>query len=290
MNEKKQHSVALSILLIAVCLLSFLWVSRVATDNAIFTQMNKTIDNKEQNVMALSAGTMGMSVAITLIPGDTGTTLAEKLSDMSGYMFLVLIGLYIEKILLLLSGTIAFRVLIPIGCIFCLYHLFFDRGFAWRLGVKMIVFGIALFALVPTSVWVTQKIDNSSNVSVEQRVEESSKKAEQIAKKAKKETSKNILDKIGNAITTGMDNTINSAKTYFKNTMDIVAAMVVTSFVIPVLTLLILLFLFKSIWGIQIDVKPVKVSEQIKNLKNKKAVEMPTIETKQVANTPNNQS
>ncbi|HAN50332.1 MAG TPA: hypothetical protein DCP96_01370 [Lachnospiraceae bacterium] len=290
MNEKKQHSVALSILLIAVCLLSFLWVSRVATDNAIFTQMNKTIDNKEQNVMALSAGTMGMSVAITLIPGDTGTTLAEKLSDMSGYMFLVLIGLYIEKILLLLSGTIAFRVLIPIGCIFCLYHLFFDRGFAWRLGVKMIVFGIAVFALVPTSVWVTQKIDNSSNVSVEQRVEESSKKAEQIAKKAKKETSKNILDKIGNAITTGMDNTINSAKTYFKNTMDIVAAMVVTSFVIPVLTLLILLFLFKSIWGIQIDVKPVKVSEQIRNLKNKKAVEMPTIETKQVVNTPNNQS
>ena len=290
MNEKKQHSVALSILLIAVCLLSFLWVSRVATDNAIFTQMNKTIDNKEQNVMALSAGTMGMSVAITLIPGDTGTTLAEKLSDMSGYMFLVLIGLYIEKILLLLSGTIAFRVLIPIGCIFCLYHLFFDRGFAWRLGVKMIVFGIAVFALVPTSVWVTQKIDNSSNVSVEQRVEESSKKAEQIAKKAKKETSKNILDKIGNAITTGMDNTINSAKTYFKNTMDIVAAMVVTSFVIPVLTLLMLLFLFKSIWGIQIDVKPVKVSEQIKNIKNKKAVEMPTIETKQVANTPNNQS
>ena len=290
MNEKKQHSVALSILLIAVCLLSFLWVSRVATDNAIFTQMNKTIDNKEQNVMALSAGTMGMSVAITLIPGDTGTTLAEKLSDMSGYMFLVLIGLYIEKILLLLSGTIAFRVLIPIGCIFCLYHLFFDRGFAWRLGVKMIVFGIAVFALVPTSVWVTQKIDNSSNVSVEQRVEESSKKAEQIAKKAKKETSENILDKIGNAITTGMDNTINSAKTYFKNTMDIVAAMVVTSFVIPVLTLLILLFLFKSIWGIQIDVKPVKVSEQIKNIKNKKAVEMPTIETKQVANTPNNQS
>jgi len=290
MNEKKQHSVALSILLIAVCLLSFLWVSRVATDNAIFTQMNKTIDNKEQNVMALSAGTMGMSVAITLIPGDTGTTLAEKLSDMSGYMFLVLIGLYIEKILLLLSGTIAFRVLIPIGCIFCLYHLFFDRGFAWRLGVKMIVFGIAVFALVPTSVWVTQKIDNSSNVSVEQRVEESSKKAEQIAKKAKKETSKNILDKIGNAITTGMDNTINSAKTYFKNTMDIVAAMVVTSFVIPVLTLLILLFLFKSIWGIQIDVKPVKVSEQIRNIKNKKAVEMPTIETKQVVNTPNNQS
>ena len=290
MNEKKQHSVALSILLIAVCLLSFLWVSRVATDNAIFTQMNKTIDNKEQNVMALSAGTMGMSVAITLIPGDTGTTLAEKLSDMSGYMFLVLIGLYIEKILLLLSGTIAFRVLIPIGCIFCLYHLFFDRGFAWRLGVKMIVFGIAVFALVPTSVWVTQKIDNSSNVSVEQRVEESSNKAEQIAKKAKKETSKNILDKIGNAITTGMDNTINSAKTYFKNTMDIVAAMVVTSFVIPVLTLLILLFLFKSIWGIQIDVKPVKVSEQIKNIKNKKAVEMPTIETKQVVNTPNNQS
>ena len=290
MNEKKQHSVALAILLIAVCLLSFLWVSRVATDNAIFTQMNKTIDTKEQNVMALSAGTMGMSVAITLIPGDTGTTLAEKLSDMSGYMFLVLIGLYLEKILLLLSGTIAFRVLIPIGCIFCLYHLFFDRGFAWRLGVKMIVFGIAVFALVPTSVWVTQKIDNSSNVSVEQRVEESSKKAEQIAKKAKKETSKNILDKIGNAITTGMDNTINSAKTYFKNTMDIVAAMVVTSFVIPVLTLLILLLLFKSIWGIQIDVKPVKVSEQIKNLKNKKAVEMPTIETKQVVNTPNNQS
>ena len=290
MNEKKQHSVALSILLIAVCLLSFLWVSRVATDNAIFTQMNKTIDTKEQNVMALSAGTMGVSVAITLIPGDTGTTLAEKLSDMSGYMFLVLIGLYLEKILLLLSGTIAFRVFIPIGCIFCLYHLFFDRGFAWRLGVKMIVFGIALFALVPTSVWVTQKIDNSSNVSVEQRLEESSKKAEQIAKKAKKETSENILDKIGNAITNGMDNTINSAKTYFNNLMGIVAAMVVTSFVIPVLTLLMLLFLFKSIWGIQIDVKPVKVSEQIKNIKNKKAVEMPTIETKQVVNTPNNQS
>lgn len=114
--------------------------------------MNKTIDNKEQNVMALSAGTMGVSVAITLIPGDTGTTLAEKLSDMSGYMFLVLIGLYLKKYYYYyqarLHSVYSFRQAAFSACII----FSFERGFAGRLGAKMIVFGIAVFALVPTSV------------------------------------------------------------------------------------------------------------------------------------------
>ena len=57
-----------------------------------YTVNKKTItylDEKKTTALELCAGATALSAAITLIPGDTGTPIAEKLTDLSGYFLIV---------------------------------------------------------------------------------------------------------------------------------------------------------------------------------------------------------
>ena len=77
-----------------------------------YTVNKKTItylDEKKTTALELCAGATALSAAITLIPGDTGTPIAEKLTDLSGYFLIVVSAIYLEKYLLTILGALTFR-------------------------------------------------------------------------------------------------------------------------------------------------------------------------------------
>ena len=85
-----------------------------------YTVNKKTItylDEKKTTALELCAGATALSAAITLIPGDTGTPIAEKLTDLSGYFLIVVSAIYLEKYLLTILGALTFRWLIPAAMI-----------------------------------------------------------------------------------------------------------------------------------------------------------------------------
>ena len=57
------------------------------------------------------------SAAITLLPGDAATPIAEKLADISGYFLLALCAIYLEKYLLTVTAYATFRLLVPAACL-----------------------------------------------------------------------------------------------------------------------------------------------------------------------------
>ena len=75
------------------------------------------LDKSKNKVMELAAAAVASSSAITLLPGDVGTPIAQELADMSKYFLIVLCAIYLEKFLLTITGFVAFKYIIPIACV-----------------------------------------------------------------------------------------------------------------------------------------------------------------------------
>lgn len=69
-----------------------------------------SLDEKKSTVMELTAATSAAaSAAITVIPGDVATPIADKLADLSSYFLVVLSAIYLEKFLVTILGIAAFQ-------------------------------------------------------------------------------------------------------------------------------------------------------------------------------------
>jgi len=70
------------------------------SDVSTYAEIIKTLDEMKGTVMGLSAASTTVANAISLIPGDAGMPLANQFTDLSSWLVLVLIVLYLEKYLL----------------------------------------------------------------------------------------------------------------------------------------------------------------------------------------------
>ena len=59
----------------------------------------QSLDDKKTTALELTAAATAASAAITLIPGDAGTPIADKLADLSSYFLIVVCAIYLEKYL-----------------------------------------------------------------------------------------------------------------------------------------------------------------------------------------------
>lgn len=89
-------------------------ISRVTSSPKIYSSTISSLDNKKETVMALSAAAATTSAAITLLPGDTMTPIADKMADLTSYFLIILCVIYLEKYLLPILGYLVFGILIPI--------------------------------------------------------------------------------------------------------------------------------------------------------------------------------
>lgn len=64
----------------------------------------QSLDDKKTTALELTAAATAASAAITLIPGDIGTPIADKLADLSSYFLIVVCAIYLENIWLPLRG------------------------------------------------------------------------------------------------------------------------------------------------------------------------------------------
>ena len=139
---------------VLVALLSFFAIAPVASSPEAHSGTIQSLDQKKDTVLGLVAASTGTSAAVTLLPGDTCTPIAEKLVDLSSDFLVVLAAIYLEKYLLTILGLAAFRVLIPLACLMVIAALLLRTSLALRqtilrLGAKFLLFGICAFLLVP---------------------------------------------------------------------------------------------------------------------------------------------
>ena len=172
------------VILLIVALISFFPIGKMATDPARYAKTIAALDEKKKNVMELTAASTASSAAITLIPGDVATPLADKLADISGYFVIVICALYLEKYLLTILGLVAFRFMIPAACVILSVGILQKRPAekekTIKLAAKVALFGLTMFAVVPASVKVSDMISATYQDSIDNTLEQARKSAEEL--------------------------------------------------------------------------------------------------------------
>ena len=114
MEKYKYQIIGISSLFV-FAIISFAVIAPFASSVDSYEGTISALDEKKDNVLKLTAASTATSVAITFIPGDAATPIAEKLADLSSYFLIVLCAIYLEKYLLTITGFVAFKILIPVS-------------------------------------------------------------------------------------------------------------------------------------------------------------------------------
>ncbi|MBQ9059865.1 MAG: hypothetical protein IJ128_01810 [Firmicutes bacterium] len=96
LTEKKKTIIIVAIL-VAIALASIFLVSGAASSEDSFTGTYSSLDAKRTTVTELMGVTAASSTAISLLPGDAGTPIADQLADLSGYFLFILAAICLEK-------------------------------------------------------------------------------------------------------------------------------------------------------------------------------------------------
>ena len=162
--------IAITVALVALALVSAFFVADWASKPENHTASIESLDNKAETVTGLAAASTAAAGALSLLPGDAGTPIAQKLVDLSSDFLIVMAAIYLEKYLLTLFGIAAFRILVPlaVACFVCALWL----PWGWRepfgrLGAKMLLFGIAVALVVPASIYVSDMIESTYSADIE---------------------------------------------------------------------------------------------------------------------------
>ena len=109
-QEKLRRNALFLILPLLAALLSFFVLAGVASSSEFHKHSIAALEEKQTTVLELSAASAAASAAITLIPGDAATPIAEQLADLSSHFLVVLCAIYLEKYLLTITGFLAFKI------------------------------------------------------------------------------------------------------------------------------------------------------------------------------------
>lgn len=224
----------------------------------------EVIDAKKNNVLALTTSTIALSAAISALPDDTGTPVAEQLTQLSGNLGIVLAVLYLEKYLLTILGFLSLGVLGPVAfallAISLLMHGRLTTSHAlFTLGIRVLLVGIIAIAVVPASVWVTQRIDETYQTSISQeKVGENADGSENAG--GESQENKNFWESIAGGASQLVSNLKDGVKSVTDNLVKQVTdliegaiVMIVTSCLVPLLVLAVFLWMGHSLMGINIS-------------------------------------
>ena len=224
----------------------------------------EVIDAKKNNVLALTTSTIALSAAISALPDDTGTPVAEQLTQLSGNLGIVLAVLYLEKYLLTILGFLSLGVLGPAAfvllAISLLAHGRLSTGHTlFILGIRLLLIGVIAIAVVPASVWVTQRIDETYQISISQEESEGSAE-ESKPTDSESQENKNFWDSIASGaaqlvsnLKDGIKSVTDGVVEQVTNLIEGAIVMIVTSCLVPLLVLAVFLWTGHSLMGIDVS-------------------------------------
>ncbi len=276
MENEKQKKILFALIPIVIALLSFFVIARFTSSTEFNAKTIQSLDDKKTTVMELAAASTAASVAITLIPGDVGTPIANKLADLSSYFLIVLCAIYLEKYLVTITGYAAFKILVPIACVFFSGYLLWRKEILRVVAQKFLLFGLAVYLVIPASVKVADMIETTYASSIESTIEtakqttdeiesetgesgqvddkSSNEKSQSDSDSDSKENAGGFFSGLFNKVQEGVSTATANVENVLNNFIEALAILLVTSCLIPILVLIFFVWLVKMLLGLNIDI------------------------------------
>lgn len=256
--------VIVSVIVLIIGATSSWGVSAWAENPETYKETISRLEELQDNALVLTATATGTATVVALIPGDSTTPLANKLADVAGYMVVVYAALTMEKYMMTLSGVLLFKLIIPALSLFTA-AIVLIKGMKypgrWKIVfAKILLMGFALWALVPSSMYVSTMVQDMHNVSAEtkmEQVEKENKQLESEAEQSKADDSEEessffakLYEKVKNKASDAKlsaNQKINKYEAVLDNLIESVAVLIVTTCVIPLAVMILMLWMVKLI-------------------------------------------
>ena len=257
MVPTKQARLASSLaVLLCVALLSFFFLRTWFPESEFVTESIESVEESKDTVMRFSAATLSASLAITLLPDDVATPLADSLADMNVYFIAILMLLHLEKLLILYGSKLAFAIAIPAACGIFAAAIILKRDMMKSLAVRLAVLGLAVVLVVPCSTHITNLVAADLNQYVEATImetEDGAAKVNEVMESSEEERS--VFERLSELFKSAI-NDISDLLLHFQNSirkcMNSIAILLLTNCLMPILNFFILKWVLKETFHIAV--------------------------------------
>ena len=237
MENEKQKKILFALIPIVIALLSLFVIARFTSSTEFNAKTIQSLDDKKTTVMELAAASTAASAAITLIPGDVGT---------------------------------------PIACVFFSGYLLWRKEILRVVAQKFLLFGLAVYLVIPASVKVADMIETTYASSIESTIEtakqttdeiesetgesgqvddkSSNEKSQSDSDSDSKENAGGFFSGLFNKVQEGVSTATANVENVLNNFIEALAILLVTSCLIPILVLIFFVWLVKMLLGLNIDI------------------------------------
>ena len=242
----------LSLLLIAA--LSFFVLTAKLPETSFVADSLESVEDSSTTVMKFSAATLSTSLAISALPDDFATPIAESMADMNIYFVAILVVLFLEKLLIQYGIKLAFSLLIPAACAAAIASLFFQKRLLRGLAVRLCVLGLTVAFVVPCSTHLTEHIASDLNSYVNETIADTEAGADKLNEATQSGTEeKTMFEKLSDLFQTAIRD-ISDLMLHFQNTvrrcMNSIAILILTNCLMPLLTFFLLKWVLRETFHI----------------------------------------
>lgn len=291
MENIKKKSTLITIIILGICILLSLFALRpfMQSDKAQSYSVNY-LNEKEKTVLKITAASATTSVVLAAVPSDATTPIAEKLADVTGYMAGILVIVYLEKYIVSVAGTFAATWLIPVSLALLIGYLIFRKKWLQSLGIRILLLSALITLIVPLSVTFSKSVesayqDNMDKATEALKITDESKTNESNKESSKESSdsddSKNVWKIVQDTINDVGEKAADAAESVKVNVSEItdkvvnaannfvemVAIMILTSFLVPLITFILFLWALKLIFKASTSISG--PGEEYKQLTNK---------------------
>lgn len=268
MLSEKHDSLAIKILsLVLIAALSFFAAASVLPKIGFVQESLESVEESSNTVMKFSAATLSTSLAISALPDDFATPLADSLADMNIYFIAILVVLFLEKILIQYGIKAAFMILVPMACVLGILFIVTKRNLLKGLAVRLCVFGLAVAFVVPCSTHIADIVASDLTAYVNETIEETESGAGKLNEAMESGgEDKTILEKMSDLFQTAIDG-VSDLMLHFQNTirrcMNSIAILILTNCLMPLLTLFVLKWILGGVFQIAIPTPSMRRQRRI---------------------------
>ena len=250
----------LSLLLAAA--LSFFVAATKLPETKFVKDSLESVEDSSNTVMQFSAATLSASLAISALPDDFATPLADSLADMNIYFVAILVVLFLEKILIRYGIKAAFAILIPLACIVWALFTVTKKNILKGLAVRLCILGLAAAFVVPINTHITNIVASDLTAYVNDTIEETEGGAGKLNEAMEGGTEdQTIFEKLSDLFQTAIHD-ISDLMLHFQNTirrcMNSIAILVLTNCLMPLLTFVMLKWILGEVFQIAIPMPPMR--------------------------------
>lgn len=251
------------LLIVFAMVFSFTVLTHVIPESKFVKDTIQYLEDSQNTIMKFSGSTIATSLSLSALPNDFASPLASTVSDLNTYFIFIFAVLFVEKLLVIEGIKISLVYIIPAACVLYIASILSGKDVFKNLGKKLLILGISVIMVIPISTHFTESVCADYLTYVDETIEEADAGANKINElMAEDHEDATFFDKLTSAFKTAI-NDVNDLLAYFKNvvkkSVNSVAVMIVTTFVLPMLVMLLFRWLLKELFALHFPEPKIQV-------------------------------